>query len=65
MPRIDNTQISFADQQLQHKIDPESFTSLIKNIVDWEPIELILDQAYPKGVEDMGRKAHRPLVLFK
>ena len=65
MPRIDNTQISFADQQLQHKIDPESFTSIIKNIVDWDPIKCILDQAYPKGLEHMGRKAHHPLVLFK
>ncbi|XWN34691.1 MAG: IS5 family transposase [Roseivirga sp.] len=65
MPRIDNSQRSFADQCLEQKINPLSTIARIDQIIDWQPIQQLLDQAYPKGLEDRGRKAYNPLILFK
>ena len=34
IPRIDNAQLSFVDQQLQHQLDPDSLTAQVKRVVD-------------------------------
>ena len=58
----------YTKSAIKNQRNKSEFSSLslqVKCVVDWKPIERILDQAYPKGRKHMGRKVHHLLILFK
>ena len=65
MPRINNGQRSFSSQCFENRVRPNAVALRINQIIDWKPIENILDRAYAVGLGNMGRKAYPPIVLFK
>jgi len=42
-----------------------SYLGEIDRVVDWEPIEELLQKDYPVGQSSLGNKAYQPLVLLK
>ena len=57
MPRINNEQRSFSSQCFENSVRPNAVALRINQIIDWKPIENMLDQAYTVGRGNMGRKA--------
>lgn len=60
-----NTQISFADIAIDSKMPKkvkETFLTKIEKLIDFQPIESILNSLYPS---DKGRPGIAPLILFK
>jgi transposase, IS5 family len=60
--------LSFADLEMAgilEKTRTQSYLGEIDRVVDWEPIEGLLQKDYPVGQSSLGNKAYQPLVLLK
>lgn len=60
--------MSFADLEMAgilEKTRTQSYLGEIDRVVDWEPIEALLQKDYPVGQSPLGNKAYQPLVLLK
>ncbi len=42
-----------------------TFLAQINNLLDWDALQKLLEQHYPKGQSNTGRKAYSPLLLLK
>ena len=59
---------SFADLVAETHADKNRSLAVLKQLIlaiDWQPIELLLDQFYHIGKAAEGGKAYAPLLLFK
>jgi IS5 family transposase len=53
---------TFAEQAVQHLLDPDEWLLRLRDSVDWKPLERKLETLYAK---DVGRPAVPPLALFR
>jgi transposase, IS5 family len=59
---------SFADLAVEIHADKNRSLAVLRQLnltIDWQPIELLLDQFYHTGKRAEGGKAYAPLMLFK
>ena len=60
--------LSFADLEIAgilEKSRTQGYLGEIDRIVDWAPIEQLLQKGYPVGQSSLGNRAYQPLVLLK
>jgi IS5 family transposase len=60
--------LSFADLEMAailEKTRSQSYLGEINQVIDWTPIEELLQKDYPVGQSTLGNKAYQPLVLLK
>lgn len=60
-----STQMGFADLMVCHRKAKSSFLDEVDQMVDWRPIEKILNRNYKKKASADGRPAYPALRLFK
>jgi hypothetical protein len=63
-----NRNRSFADLEMAgilEKTRTQGYLGEIDRVVDWTPIEELLQKDYPVGQSSLGNKAYQPLVLLK
>lgn len=58
-------QISFADLAVSRRRIKEDFFNQINLLIDWRPINNLINRHYKKGVSAVGRQSYPGLVLFK
>lgn len=58
-------QISFADMAFAKRKIKEDFFNQINLIVDWKPIERMINKSYQKGESATGRPSYEGIILFK
>ena len=57
--------MSFSKYYVEKRKTKKVFLQQINQLINWTPIIHILEQYYPTGQSDRGRKAYPPLVLLK
>ncbi len=60
-----STQMGFADLMVSRRKSKSSFLDDVDKLVDWRPIEKILNRTYKKKASADGRPAYPALPLFK
>jgi IS5 family transposase len=60
-----STQMGFADFMVSRRPRKSSFLDEVDRMVDWRPIEKILNRNYKKKASADGRPAYPALPLFK
>lgn len=63
-----NRNLSFADLEMAgilEKTRTQGYLGEIDRVVDWSPIEELLQKDYSVGQSSLGNKAYQPLVLLK
>jgi transposase, IS5 family len=63
-----NRNLSFGDLEMAgilEKTRTQGYLGEIDRVVDWSPIEELLQKDYPVGQSSLGNKAYQPLVLLK
>lgn len=57
--------MSFSAYYVEKRKTKKVFLQQVNQLIDWKPVNRILERHYTKGQSVRGRKAYRPLVLFK
>lgn len=57
--------ISFADLAVSHRKTKCTFFRQINTLIDWHPIEKLINRHYQRGVSAAGRPSYPGLLLFK
>ena len=57
--------IGFAELAITHRKVKSEFFDQINQLIDWSPIENLIDNCYQKGSSSVGRPSYPGLLLFK
>ena len=57
--------IGFAELAITHRKVKSEFFDQINQLIDWNPIENLIDNCYQKGSSSVGRPSYPGLLLFK
>lgn len=55
----------FVDHFLEERVDPEGMLSQVDRLIDWKPIEKLLDKRYKKRCDAVGQPSYPALTMFK
>ncbi len=59
------SQLSFSELQIEKRKVKSEFFNQINAVIDWQPLRVLIEQAYAKGFSRTGHPGYDSMVLFR